>query len=327
MRHFWRTSLILIALLLLSAESEAQKRPAQTAISGMDRLKQAFRATAFVCYTPSEMDPRPGHLKPATDLGIRADLQTLHPYFSGIVTYSCSAEQGMDRIVPLAERQGFQVILGVWDVKSVTELETAVRLARSYPKTVIAVIIGNETQLSGRADWASLEAAIRLVRAALPGMPLSTSEPISSYGNPDLRRIVDFHSPIAHWIFQGGDSQDVGQAIQWARRRIAALQSQTEGGKPILIKESGLPSGPAPFSPELQEQYWKTWRAGNPNTAQCATSFWEAFDAPWKTETNPSQLTATEAHWGGWDEKRLPKRVIQSLPRRPETTGSHQAPK
>lgn len=281
----------------------------------MDRLKQAFRKDRFVAYTPSEYNPLPGQKKPATFESILVDLQTLRPYFNALVTYSCNADDGLDKIVPIAERLGYHVVLGIWDVQSVREIETAVSLARRHPNTVIGIIVGNETLTMRRASWEALGAAIRIVQAALPDVAVSTTEPITEYGDEELRRIVDFHAPNCHWVFQGGNRQDVRAAIEWLKQRIKSLQELPYGNKPILIKEHGLPSAPLPFTPELQAQYWKIWLTEMPNTEMRASVFWEAFDLPWKSQTNPSELSEMEAHWGGWDQQRKPKPVVSILPR------------
>ncbi len=294
----------------LASSPVAPKHP----IAKLERLQQAFRHDRFVAYTPSEYDPREGFKKPASEVGIRADLQILRPYFDALVTYSCNAEDGMDSIVPEAARLNFHVVLGIWDVTSVREIETAVSLARQYPKTVIAVIVGNETQLFRRADWKGLEAAIRLVQAALPDVPVSTSEPISSYGNRFLRRTVDFHAPNCHWIFQSSekDKVDTSAAVAWLKERVESLQEIPDGDKPVLIKEHGLPSEPAPFTPELQVQYWKHWMAAKPNSEKCASVFFEYCDLPWmKAQTGQEY----EAHWGAWSDQRHPKPVVDILSR------------
>ncbi len=299
------------ALMLLSC---GQGRSSRSTEPGAEwgALKQAFLKNRFVAYTPSEYNPLKAQFKPATRDGIRADLEILKPFFNGLVTYSCNADQGVDQIVPIAATMGFQVILGIWDIHSVVELETAVRLARQYPRTVIAVIVGNETQLRGE-KWENLEAAIGLVRAALPGVPISTSEPISAYGNQELRRIVDFHSPTCHWVFSGGDRRNAEAAVVWLRERIDALRSLQEGTKPILIKEHGFPAGPPPFNAETQAAYWRLVQEKLPSTETSALVFFEAFDLKWKPKTNPSEIAASEAHWGAWDDQRKQKPVAATF--------------
>lgn len=284
-------------------------------------MRHAFQSNKFVAYTPSEYCPLAGKITNATEESIRADLLVLKPNFDVLVTYSSNPAHGLDQVVPLAGELRMRVVLGIWDVRSVREIETAVTLSRKYSNTVIGVIVGNETQL--RAEkWENLEAAIKLVRAALPDVPVSTSEPITSYGNDDLREVVDFHAPICLWIFQGGNRHDPKAAVAWLKERITSLREMPGGDKPILIKEHGLPSGPDPFTPELQKEYWQIWMKEMPNTEKYTSNVFESFDLPWKPKTNPSELGASEAFWGAWASQRRPKPIVAVLPKANESQSS-----
>ena len=149
-------------------------------------------------------------------------------------------------------------------------------------------------------------------RQAAPEMPVSTSEPISSYGNDALCQITDFHSPNVHWIFQGGNRQDVKAALDWLTERTQALRSIYP--KPLLVKEHGMPSGPDPFTEALQSNYWAQVLQRVPNSTNQSVVFFEAFDLPFKTITQQSELASTEAHWGAWDKDRRPKPVLTAFP-------------
>jgi exo-beta-1,3-glucanase (GH17 family) len=278
------------------------------------RLKQAFKNMHFVAYTPLDYNPLVRN-KPATPEGIRTDLLLLLTNrLTGIVTYSCSPTDGMDQIVPVASDLGLTVIVGIWDVKSVVEIETAVNLATRYTN-VVGVIVGNETLLRG-GTVENLEAAMNLVRAALPTVPISTSEPISSYGNEDLRRLADFHAPNIHWIFQGHDVGDYQAAANWLAERCRALRSLTYGDRPILVKEHGYPSGGNPtFTPQLQHDYWSFLLRTFPNSESHNIVVFEAFSLGWKTTTGPPEgaFSASEKYWGCWDENRNAKPVVDVL--------------
>jgi exo-beta-1,3-glucanase (GH17 family) len=303
-------TLLLVGIAPVHGEERQGSPPA-----GLNRLQDAFRSNSFVAYTPSKYSPLAGAAGKAKREAIHEDLQKLHLHFDVLVTYSCSAEQGVSDIVPCASEEGFRVVLGIWDVKSVREIEAAIAQARAYSNTVIGVIVGNETMLRGE-KWENLEAAISLVRAALPGVPVSTSEPITSYGNADLREIVDFHSPTCHWLFQGGNRTNVQSAVAWLNERIHSLREMPAGDKLVLIKEHGLPSGPEPFSAKLQREYWALCAAQMPLSSNYASVFFEGFDLPWKSRTNPSEVGAAEAHWGAFDTNGVAKPVVAILPRR-----------
>lgn len=277
----------------------------------LDVLRDAFATERFVAYTPSEYNPV-GKVVPASPESIRADLQTLRPHFSVLVTYSVNAQHGLDKVVPLAADNGFRVVLGIWDIKSVPEISTAVELCRAHPKTILGIIIGNETMLRGGAIE-DIETAVKLVRAALPDLPITTSEPISSYGNEALRALGDFHAPTVHWIFQGRDPANPEAAVAWLKERAEALREVRHGTKPLLVKEHGLPSAPEPFTEALQQKYWTLVTAAFPSSKDYALVFFEAFNLAWKTKTNPSEQGASEAHWGAWTQERKRKSVVNSL--------------
>src|SRR5882672_1172298 len=112
---------------LFPGSSEAKAR------RGLTQLRGVFLGDRFVAYAPSTFDPLRLPFVKVSEAGIAADLAVVRPYFSGLVTYSCDPRSGMDRIVPAADRMNFKVIVGVWDVTSAEELDSAMRLAAAYP--------------------------------------------------------------------------------------------------------------------------------------------------------------------------------------------------
>lgn len=291
----------------------AQPQGAVAATRGTAQFEAALASLRFAAYSPTGYNPATRPVRRARETEIAADLNTLRPYFGGIVTYSCSPEHGLDRIVPIASQQGLRVILGVWDVVAPAELDAAVAQARAHPHTVIGMILGNETLLRG-GRWEMIEQAFERVRAVLPNMPLSTSEPISAYGNARLRGIVSFHSPNIHWVFQGGNPADIAANIAWVKQRVTALRGQTFGEKPILIKEHGIPSGPLPYTERLQAEYWREISTALPRARDLAVVMFECYNADWKSTGLKSPLGAGEGQWGAWRQDRTPKLIVSLFP-------------
>lgn len=281
-----------------------------------ERLRRTFKRVRFVAYGPTKYNPLPNQKQPASRETIRKDLQVLRPYFDGLVTYSCSPGEGLDQVVPVAASLHYKaVILGIWDITSEEEVATAIRLTQEYPALVVALIVGNEGILFRRYDFSTLKHALARLRAALPEVALSTSEPISEYGDPDLLDITDFHAPNIHPWFAGEERrQNVRAAVDYVKERVKALRSISD--EPILVHETGLPSGPLPYAtPECQSQFWKTLLSELPNTEEQNIVFFEAFDAgEWKNQTNPSDIPV-ETHWGAFTNDREPKAVVSILPR------------
>lgn len=297
-------------------ENQGRDAPAESPrqVAGMGRWRELMAAGRFVAYTPTSQDPTTG--APATPAGIRADLARLRPYFDVIITYSFDPRSGTAAVVPLAAELGLRVVPGVWNVTSPEEQAAVIDAVRRHPETVPAMLVGNETQLFGRATPEQLAAALDQLRAALPELPLSTSEPPGHLTDPALLRRLDFLAPNLHWVFAGGERTDVAAGCAWTARQLERLRDLPGGAKPILLKESGLPSGPAPYSPELQAAWWRAWLAAHPNGPELATVVFEAYDAPWKPRTNPSDQAAIEAHWGVFSHAGEPKAALAALARR-----------
>jgi len=290
----------------------------------MQRLRWALKELRFVAYSPSQFNPLPREFTPATEQTIQADLETLRPYFDGLITYSCNRAQGMDKIIPIAAKLQYKaVMMGIWNITSEDEINTAIRLAKEYPSLVVAVIVGNEGILRGPRngyDYPTLEAAINKVREALPDVAVSTSEPIHEYGDEDLLSLTDFHAPNIHPWFAGGERRrDYRAAVDWVKDWVESLQEVSD--KPLLVHETGLPSGPEPHaSPELQKTFWHTLFTEMSNTKNYGIAFFEAFDAgEWKMETNPSDIPEVEISWGAFTNDRKPKPVVEVLPKVKQT--------
>jgi exo-beta-1,3-glucanase (GH17 family) len=281
----------------------------------MSALQQALRDVRFVAYNPTQFNPLPEERVVATDETILADLRVLRPDFDGLITYSSHPDLGLDRVVEIASRLDYRaVILGIYDIHSQAEIQTAVKLSGNFPNLVVGILIGNEGITMGLYNIDQLTAAFSRLRELLPSMPLSTSEPIHVYANQTLIDIADFHTPNIHWWFSGGDRLDYEAGVGWVRDRIGELQARSD--KPILVKEAALPSGPAPFAtPEIQRDFFALLLETE-NTETLAIAFFEAYDAgEWKTRTNPSDTAAVEQHWGAFTNDRRPKPVVEILPK------------
>jgi len=191
----------------------------------------------------------------------------------------------------------------------------AVKLAKRYHRLVKVICIGNEGLTFYRYSRKQLKAAFALVRSKLPRVPLSTSEPITQYGDRMLQSLPDIHLPNIHPSFNLGAKAGVKESVAWVIERAQSLWKVT--GKPVLCKETGLPSGgDKRFSPELQRRFWGELLRYKAKMRKQPLGFaaFEAFDLPWKAEK--SKL-ASEAHWGFWTEQRQPKPVLQSFQKLP----------
>jgi len=288
--------------------------------SKAERVRAALETVRFVAYTPRGFDPNAG-AAPVGLAAIRADLELLRPHFDGLVTYSSA--NGLDAVPSLARGLGFRaVVLGVWDPTSEDELARAIESARAEPDIVLALALGNEGLFFGRYGAAALARAFAEVRRAAPGVAVTTTEPFSSYLDERGARELpaqDFALPVVHPLDQPWfGTAPPGTAVDFVVNVVRELETRT--GLPVLVKETGVPSGPADqgFSESSQASFWTALAARLPPTAAHAFVWFEAFDAPWKTASVAAQtgdVRPTEAHWGFFRADGSAKPALEALPR------------
>ena len=274
----------------------------------------------FLSYEPSAITAVNGQLTNASDDSIRADLAAVKPYFDGLITYSAHA--GAERVPDIAREMGFRaVIIGIWSIYDEAERANAMAAAQRNPDIVAGISLGNETVLGQRGTWGDLAYQIETMQKALPSVPVTTAEPFAQFlDSPDALSTVkamDFMLVNIHPIFETWFRQ--AKAPNWADFvvRVTARLVQLFPG-PILVKETGVPSGPAAsgYDEDMQHDFWRALEAQMPPSASRAFSYFSAFDAPWRANDTSPQPGAhpEEAHWGMFSAARAPKRVMSDMP-------------
>ncbi|HTO53870.1 MAG TPA: hypothetical protein VMR50_10825 [Myxococcota bacterium] len=283
------------------------------------RLESALATVRFVAYTPRGFDPGAGGPPPDV-AALRADLALLRPHFDGLVTYSSA--NGLDRVAALAREAGFRaVVLGVWSPTDSRELDAALAAAAAEPATVIGLAIGNEGLFFHRYDSAGLAQAFDRAHRARPGLPLTTSEPFAGYLDDARAKSLprlDFLLPNIHptneaWF----GTLPADASVDLVVDVVARLEKQF--ARPVLVKETGLPSGPPGdgFSESAQAAFWSALSRKLPPTRRHAFAFFEAFDCPWKPARAieaPPEKRAREAFWGFFDRDGHPKLALAAVP-------------
>jgi exo-beta-1,3-glucanase (GH17 family) len=288
-----------------------------------DRIAALLGQVRFVAYTPREFAVVNGQPRAATEAGIRQDLALLRQRFDGLITYSVT--YGLEHVPEIAQRLGFRaLILGVWDPGNADELATAVRLARAYPKLVAAVAVGNEGLYWKRYSWPTLEEALRQMHRELPTTAVTTSEPFAVYLDGTYPRFVDlqdFLLPNVHPVFETWfRPEGYAQAVDLVQNVVKLLRDRY--GKPVLVKETGMPSAPTSqgYTQALQAQFWRLLLARLPPETGRAFAWFEAFDGPWKPAAGAREsgrLAEEEAHWGLYTAAGKPKAVVEILAPKP----------
>lgn len=269
--------------------------------------KDALTGSRLIAASLAGFDPNPRFYQEPTDEQLRTALAKTRALFDGLVFYGTSTYTL--RVLAEARRQAFRtVVLGAWNPRDEKELALACEAAKQFPEMACLVVLGNEGLLTRRYEEADLEKAAAFVRQDCPGLPVTTTEPIDSYGDDFLLRFGD--GPLAPNVHPWFSHQREPQAaVKWVFERVHTLQ-KLSGGRFVLVKETGLPSGGDPeASPEGQAAFWVDLFKAPPQPGVALACF-ENADLEWKQRDSG---LAVESHWGFWTADGIPKPVVGAL--------------
>jgi exo-beta-1,3-glucanase (GH17 family) len=260
----------------------------------LDRsFKNKLAHLKWVAYAPTNFNPQKRRYP--DEISIRADLTVLkNAGFNGIVTYG--AQNSLAQIPRIAREVGFSgVIMGIWSLGNKYENDDAIR-QKDY---VDGYCAGNEGY-KVRYDIDILRKAIKFIKAET-GKPVTTSEQINDYFfDRDLIEAGDWLFPIAHPFVMGIDKPKF--AVSWIQDRFRSLKKSLGKDIPILLKESGHPTGGAPGANEdAQELFFSLLER-----TDVPFVYFEAFDQSWKGQLH------CEPYWGLFDVNRNPKKFIKN---------------
>jgi len=289
-----------------------------------------------ICYGPHRDGQRPGGPSPSVDQ-IREDLHLMQPHWNLLRNYGSTGVAETLLTVIRADSLDMKVMLGVWiDVEERTsddgtierfpeameanaqEVAAAIRLANAFPDIVIAVCVGNETQVSWSAHRSPLPILIdhlRTVRAGV-SVPVTVADDFNFWNKPEsvvLDQEVDFITMHAHPMWNGLQLDD---ALPWVEDQLAVVQAMHpdqslvlgETGWATSVHDEGEQSRLIKGEPgeEQQKVFYdrvRSWAA----TRQFTVFFFEAFDENWKGGAHPSEV---EKHWGLFNADRSPKKAL-----------------
>lgn len=281
----------------------------------LDWVKQ----TQFFAYTPSGFHFKHDQPVFADRDSIAQDLRVLRRYSNGLILYS--TDQSTSHILALAHELKFDtVILGLWSITNRNETNQAIGLARQYPDLVRAIVVGNEGLFWKRYTITELVQAMNVIRTSLPNIALTTTEPFASYlGSPAAIDCAsqDFLLPNIHPVFESWFSTSrITQSIEFVDNIVTKLISLCH--KQVLIKETGIPSGPGDqsYSEQQQQLFWQRLLNKVKTKPMVSVALFEAFDAPWKVAEIQKQSgirDERERYWGWFTHDRKSKPVVGLL--------------
>ncbi len=260
------------------------------------------RKLSCVSYAPFRGDQDPLVETTHVDAGqIDEDLTLLSRYTDCIRTYSI--ENGLDQVPAIAARHGLKVMQGLWlsnkAEKNARQVETVVALAKAFPNTISAVIVGNEVLLRGDLSVGDLEGFIRTVKAQV-SIPVTYADVWEFWLRyRDLAAAADFVTIhiLPYW-------EDFPLPASVAAAHVDAIRKQVAAAIPnkeIFIGEVGWPSAGRMREAALPSPSNQARVISETMTLAQRENFRvnviEAFNQPWKRWLEG----ATGGYWGIFD--------------------------
>jgi exo-beta-1,3-glucanase (GH17 family) len=245
------------------------------------------------------------------------------------------ADRDTRRILRLIKNNNLplKVIQGIWlfpeeddpgqRTANVTQVLLGIELAITYSKIVIALSVGNETQVFWSGHKMNPDNLIRYIRAVRHNVsvPVSTADDYLYWNKSESRILVDETDFVFSHIHPLWNGQTLDNAINWIDTIYHELQ-ETHPDRVIVLGETGWATdydasknGPgeqgalikgevgleAQASFLIQVHRWIEFN-------QVTTFLFEAFDESWKGGGEDSPPNEVEKHWGVYKEDRTPKK-------------------
>ena len=288
-----------------------------------------------VAYGPYRDGQRPGGDNGPTAAQLREDLRILDFHWDCLRVYGAG---GPTETLLQSIREmdlELRVMLGVWiepeepgtegdagargETANRREIETAIRLANTYRDVVMAISVGNETQVYWSGHRVPANQLIQFVREvrSRTKVPVTTADDFNYWNKTESRELaqeLDFLVLHFHPLWNGYQVEDALAAVQtvWQDiRRIHperavvlgetgwATRKHTEGEQAKLMKGNAGETEQLKFVRDFAS--WAT-RDRIPNF------FFEAFDETWKGGAHPDEV---EKHWGLYYSDRTPKMAMR----------------
>ncbi len=289
-------------------------------------------AISYGCYREGQA---PG-VKGPSEAEILEDLNLLSPYWNLIRVYG--SDDDSERVLKVIHDHNLpiRVMLGIWLENETTRperkpenLEQVARgidLANRFPDEVIAINVGNESQVDWSWHRMEMENLIQYIRAVRnhTQQPVTTADDYNFWNKDHSKRVaaeIDFIGLHAYPLWNG-KTLDVGMA--WIDTVFKAAQIMHDG-KTIALTETGWATvyqpknnGPGQegalvkgdVSINAQETFLLQLNSWIDST-HTTTFLFEAFDEPWKGGGLESDPDVMEKHWGVFSENRQPKESFQ----------------
>ena len=309
---------------VFTRQADFQKRPFQPYLGD----KWIGNAISYGCYRDGQA---PNSVGPSEE-EILEDLNILSEHWNLIRVYGSDDDSQRVLKVIHDNQLPFRVMLGIWlenetdrperKQLNLEQVARGITLANRYPDEVIAVNVGNESQVDWSWHHMDMQDLIKYIRAVrqYTTLPVTTADDYNFWNKPESKLVaseIDFLCLHAYPLWNG---KTLEEAVSWIDTVFnSALEfhpdmfiALSETGWATLYDPSKQGPGEegalikAEVSVEAQEVFlneFSAWVDSNQVTA----FLFEAFDEPWKGGGEQSGSDVMEKHWGVYNEDRTPK--------------------
>jgi len=289
---------------------------------------------SYGCYREGQ---EPGGEIPS-EAEILEDLNILKEHWNLVRVYG--SDDAAERVLKVIHENQLPIrlMLGIWlenetkrperRPENLEQIHRGITLANQYPDEVIAVNVGNESQV----DWSwhrmqmdVLIDYIRMVRKQTK-QPITTSDDYNFWNKPESKTVADEIDFIALHAYALWNGQLLDEAMTWTDSVYKDIQSR-HPEMDIALTETGWATtyNPEKVGPgeqgtlmkgdvglQAQEQFiQELWAWTEENNV--TTYLFEAFDEPWKGGGELSGPNEVEKHWGVYYKDRTPKPSFKNI--------------
>ena len=288
---------------------------------------------SYGCYREGQ---EPGKKGPSKE-EILEDLNIVSKYWNLIRVYN--ADDDTERILEVIQENKLPIrmMLGIWLANEINQPDQkaanlknvlhGIELANRFDDIVIAVSVGNETQVFWSYHKMDTDKLIRYIRAVRENtiQPVTTADDYNFWNKPEAKQVADEVDFIVTHIYPLWNGKTLDNAIDWMDSTLKDIQNKYPD-KQSVLGETGWATeynadkkGPGEQGTLIkgevglaaQEKYLvmhNEWV----NKNKVTTFLFEAFDESWKGGGANSAPNEVEKHWGVFYVNRTPKESFEN---------------
>ncbi len=290
-------------------------------------------AVSYGCYRKGQAPGRKG----PSEAEILEDIKIISKYWNLIRVYN--SDDDTERILNVIKEYNLplKVMVGIWLSKeeknpvmkksNIANVLKGIQLANKFKNIVMAVNVGNETQVFWSWHKMNQKSLIRYIRALrnYTTVPVTTADDYNFWNKPESKYVSDEIDFVVTHIYPLWNGKTLKTAITWMDSTYNDIK-KIHPKKLLILGETGWATmynpdkkGPGEqgtlikgeVSMKAQERYLRMHNEWV-NKNKITTFLFEAFDESWKGGGENSGPNEVEKHWGVFYENRRPKESFQN---------------